>query len=169
MALNIALPMGAFMTIMFLIGVGLIYMSFKIAESASIKTCEDLTVQRCIRGLLVMSVMILSVSLTYMICGCGMVVSHNAIGVFFIVFMLTISISIMVLCSFIYKKCVVSRENTKLLLSLSILITAFAALYLGGEVYYILSRKFGSTSKPGGAIEMRGFGNKPADKAAFGF
>ena len=166
MTLNISLSMGVFMSIMFIIGLGLISMSFQIAETAS--KC-DITVQRSIRGLLVMSVMLLSVSLTYMICGCGMVVSHNAIGVFFIVFMLTISISIMVLCSFIYKKCVVSRENTKLLLSLSILITAFAALYLGGEVYYILSRKFGSTSKPGGAIEMRGFGNKPADKAAFGF
>lgn len=82
MALNISLSMGVFMSIMFIIGLGLISMSFKIAEADSAKNCGDLSVQRSIRGLLVMSVMLLSVSLTYMICGCGMAVSDNAIGVF---------------------------------------------------------------------------------------
>ena len=99
MTLNISLSMGVFMSIMFIIGLGLISMSFQIAETAS--KC-DITVQRSIRGLLVMSVMLLSVSLTYMICGCGMAVSDNAIGVFFTVFMLTAGIVIMVLCSIIH-------------------------------------------------------------------
>ena len=141
MTLNISLSMGVFMSIMFIIGLGLISMSFKIAESASAKNCEDLSVQRSIRGLLVMSVMLLSVSLTYMICGCGMAVSDNAIGVFFTVFMLTAGIVIMVLCSIIHNKCEASRKDTTVLLWLSTLTTACAGAYLGLEVYNIVSGK----------------------------
>ena len=138
MALNISLSMGVFMSIMFIIGLGLISMSFQIAETAS--KC-DITVQRSIRGLLVMSVMLLSVSLTYMICGCGMSVSDNAIGVFFTVFMLTAGIVIMVLCSIIHNKCEASRKDTTVLLWLSTLTTACAGAYLGLEVYNIVSGK----------------------------
>ena len=130
--------MGVFMSIMFIIGLGLISMSFQIAETAS--KC-DITVQRSIRGLLVMSVMLLSVSLTYMICGCGMAVSDNAIGVFFTVFMLTAGIVIMVLCSIIHNKCEASRKDTTVLLWLSTLTTACAGAYLGLEVYNIVSGK----------------------------
>ena len=138
MTLNISLSMGVFMSIMFIIGLGLISMSFQIAETAS--KC-DITVQRSIRGLLVMSVMLLSVSLTYMICGCGMAVSDNAIGVFFTVFMLTAGIVIMVLCSIIHNKCEASRKDTTVLLWLSTLTTACAGAYLGLEVYNIVSGK----------------------------
>ena len=85
--------------------------------------------------------MLLSVSLTYMICGCGMAVSDNAIGVFFTVFMLTAGIVIMVLCSIIHNKCEASRKDTTVLLWLSTLTTACAGAYLGLEVYNIVSGK----------------------------
>ena len=133
--MNISLSMGVFMSLMFLIGLGLVIVSFKIAEEATGKNCITKSVQRSIRGLLIMSVMLLSVSLTYMICGCGMAVSHNTIGMFFTAFMLTICITILVLSSIIHSNCTEARKDTTALLWLSSIVTACAGAYLGLEVY----------------------------------
>jgi len=139
MALDIS--MSVFMSMMFLLGLVLIIMSFRIAESATKKDCIADSIQRSVRGLLVMSVMLLSVSLTFMICGCGMAISHNVIGMFFTVFMLIVGIVIMVLSSIIHSKCPATRKDTTVLLWLSTIATVFAGGYLGLEAYNMTAGK----------------------------
>jgi hypothetical protein len=139
----ISMSMTTFMVIVFIIGLLLTGQSFKLAET-SIKCKEE--VQRAIRGLIVLSVMMLSCSATYMISNCNTSLSNNTIGTFFIALMLTLGIVITTLSSIIHGNCVESRSDTVGLIVVGTLTIFFTGTFLGYSMY---SSSPGSNLKSG--------------------
>ncbi len=116
-----------FMGLVFIIGLVLTIYSFKIAPT--VKTCSG-KAQNAARGLLVMGVMMLSVSATYMVCGCVRSISHSTLGMSFVVFMLAVGVSTIILASIIHSECSIARKDTPILIALSVLMTVLTGGYL---------------------------------------
>lgn len=151
------ISMGIFMTMMFLVGLILTVYAFKIEHA--VKNCSSSAqnaAQNAVRGLLVMGVILLSVSSTYMVCGCGGVGKMIGQGVFsmsFVVLMLAISIIVIVLTSTIHSACPDAQKDTSVLLTLSMLTTVASSGYL---LYRGYSQMKSNKIKPG-AVEMKTF------------
>lgn len=120
--------MEMFMGAMFIVGLVLTVYSFKIAPDT--KDCSSKT-QNAVRGLLVMGVMLMSVTLTYMVCGCGVSnLTHGTIGMGFVLLMLAIGIIVIVLSSIIHAGCSDAKKDTPVLIALSVIVTVMSGSYL---------------------------------------
>jgi hypothetical protein len=121
------LSMGMFMGLMFIVGLVLTIYAFKIAPK--VKNCSSKS-QNAARGLLVMGVMMLCVSATYMVCGCGRSLGKGTLGTSFVVFMLIVGIITIALSSIIHKECGAAKSDTPALITLSVLMTVLSGGYL---------------------------------------
>lgn len=130
------ISMKIFMGLMFLVGLVLTVYAFRIAPF--VKDCNS-KAQNAARGLLVLGIMMISVAATYMVCGCGMEVEHSSLGMFFIVFMLLVSIVTMVLTSIIHGSCNKAKDNTSSLIVLSVLLTVMTGGYLIYNGYLMMN------------------------------
>lgn len=140
-----------FMGSMFIVGLVLTIYAFKIAPAT--KNCS-ITAQNAVRGLIVMGVMLMSITGTFMICGCGVAkLKHETIGMGFTILMLLIGIIVMVLSSIIHEDCNAAKKDTPLLISLSVLVTIASGGYLVYKGYNMVKSK-GFVGKNGGGIEM---------------
>ena len=138
------LSMRMFMGLMFVVGLVLTIYAFKIGPA--VKNCDSKT-QNAARGLLVMGIMMISVSSTYMVCGCGMQVHQGTLGTFFIVLMLAVGFITMTLTSIIHGSCKNARKDTPFLLVISVLITATAGGYLVYNWYLVNLRGGGKAEE----------------------
>lgn len=139
------LSMGMFMAIMFIVGLVLTVYAFKLGPS--VKNCSA-AAQDAARGLIVLGIMIISISGTYMVCGCEKISSpltHSAIGIGFVVLMLLIGISVIGLTSTIHKECENARTDTPVLLTISSITTIISIVYLVYRGYSKVSKKTETT------------------------
>lgn len=128
----IELSMKMFMGLMFIIGLVLTIYAFKIG--AEVKNCDEKT-QNSARGILVMGIMMISVSSTFIACGCGMSVQNHILGMVFLGLMLIVGISTITLSSIIHGSCPSAREYTTPLIVISVLSTVLTVGYLGYKGY----------------------------------
>lgn len=128
----IELSMKMFMGSMFIIGLVLTIYAFKIGPK--VKNCDEKT-QNSARGILVMGVMMISVSSTFIACGCGMSVHNNQLGMVFLGLMLIVGISTISLSSIIHGSCPSARDYTTPLIVISVLSTVLTIGYLGYKGY----------------------------------
>ena len=125
--------MGTFMIIMFLVGLVLTIYAFKISNS--ILNCnEHPSVQSAVKGLIVLGIMLLSISATYMVCGCSANIHNKTIGMGFVILMFIISIVIIGLISTIYNGCKEARSELPVLLGMSALSTVISGIYLVSKI-----------------------------------
>jgi hypothetical protein len=147
--IKMELSMKMFMGLMFIVGLVLTIYAFKIAPA--VKNCDSKT-QNAARGILVMGVMMLSVSTTYMVCGCGMKVHQGTLGMTFVFFMLAVGIVTITLTSIIHSACKDARKDTPILLTFSALTTVVSASYLVYK-FYLMTK-----GKDSRAVEMTKLG-----------
>ena len=144
------LSMKMFMRLMFIIGLVLTIYAFKISPTV-VKKCNSSKTQNAVHGLLVMGVMILSISATYMVCGCGIELDQGTVGLFFIILMLVVGIITIVLTSIIHSTCKDAMHDTAVLLTVSVLMTVMSGGYL---VYKGVKMGKKLDFLGGGAMEM---------------
>lgn len=125
------LSMGMFMSLMFIVGLVLTIYSFKLGPA--VKNCSA-AAQDAARGLVVLGVMLISISGTYMVCGCEKIglpmKSHSVTGIGFVVLMLLIGISVIGLTSTIHKECQNARTDTPVLITIASITTLVCIVYL---------------------------------------
>jgi hypothetical protein len=126
------LSIKTFMSTMFFVGFVLTFFALKI--SSKVKDCNA-NVQNAARGLLVIGVTLISVSSTFIVCGCGKGVQHSTLGTLFVNLMFAIGIITMVLTFNIHRYCDNAKSDTPFLLSISIF-TTFLCGYLLYQKYY---------------------------------
>lgn len=130
--MSVSMSMTTLMIFVFVTGLLLTIQSFKLAETSS--KCK-LEVQRAVRGLIVLSVMMMSSSATYMFSNCNTSLSNNTIGTFFIALMVTLGIVITTLASIIHADCVEARSDTIILIVVGTLTIFFTGAFLGYSMY----------------------------------
>jgi len=133
------ISMEMFMILMFFVGLILTIYAFKIGPIVNnSKPFCPVSTQNAVRGLLVMGVMILSVSGTYMVCGFGgdgNRIDQGIIGMSFVSLMLAIGIIVIVLTSTIHSACPDARKNTPVLMTLAVLTAVASGSYLSYRGY----------------------------------
>lgn len=122
------LNMKMFMSILLAIGIIISYFSYDISKLTN--KCS-MKAQDCARLLLILGIVMISVSSTFMICGCSHSLSNSLIGMFFVIFMLVVGVLTISLTSIIHSECPDARSSTPILLTLSVLTTVASAGYLG--------------------------------------
>ena len=120
------------MGLMFILGLVLSIYSFKISYLTT--KCEK-RVQDSSRGLLVMSIIIVSVSATFMVCGCNTLGKNVVLGRGFTALMLMAGITVIVLSSIIHNNCKKARKDTPILITLAVITTAVALINLSYKLF----------------------------------
>lgn len=126
------LSMKMFMSLMLLVGIILTIYAFRINNV--IKNCP-MKVQNAARGLVVLGVLLISISGTYMVCGCSKTLSNSTLGISFVVLMLFMGIIVITLTSIIHSSCKPARKSTPVLLSLAVITTVMSSGYLYSTVF----------------------------------
>lgn len=121
------LSMGMFMGLIFIVGLVLTIYAFKI--SPLVNKCSNKS-QNSVRGLLTIGIMMISFSLMYMVCDCGIKVKTGTIGMLFVIVMFVLGIITITLLSIIHAECKEAQKNTPFLLSLSVMTTVLSSGYL---------------------------------------
>lgn len=126
------LSMKFFMSLMLIVGLVLTLYAFRI--NSHVNDCSK-AVQNAARGLIVMGVILVSVSSTYMVCGCSKSLSTTALGMGFVLLMLVIGVTVISLTSIIHSGCKNARKSTPLLISLAVLTVVLSGSYLTFNIF----------------------------------
>jgi hypothetical protein len=126
--------MKMFMGLLFIFGLFLTIYFFKIDQA--VEMCSDKT-RKASRGLLVMGIIMLSVSSTFMVCGCGML-QDSSLGIYFVLTMLILGITTVVLSSIINSECDDTSSDTTVITTIGILIIIASGGYLSFKGYNMI-------------------------------
>lgn len=140
------LSMEMFMAFMFIVGLVICVYAFK--TSPLTKDCS-LNVQNAARGLLVLGVIIVTMSTTYMICGCGAakMLSESSIGTVFVSLMLVIGIIVVALTSIIRDGCSETKHTIQPIMGIGVLMLLFSLFTLGYQGYTGYQKLSGSKNR----------------------
>ena len=131
------LSMRMFMVFIFMIGLALTIVAFKISSYANCDTNCSSKAQNAIRGLLVLGVSLICIPSTILAfkCSTSRFQDDSFMGTLFLVLLLFISITTIGLSIVIHEECEVARKDTPWLLGSSTLIIIIVLTYLGYIIY----------------------------------
>jgi hypothetical protein len=128
--------MKTFMGIIIVLGFIISFFGLKIGPD--VKDCSA-KVQNAARGLLIFGIILFSVSLTFMICGCGEKIENTSLSISFVLFMLVFGVITFSLSLIIHTGCGKAKKDTPFVLTLSVIIILMSLKYLIYNVNYSIN------------------------------
>jgi hypothetical protein len=129
------ISMKTFMIIAFIVGLTITVLALKISQTT--RKCDDEKVNSSVKGLIAVGVILISVSLTFLACGCSSGLSEKFTGTLFIAFFTALGVVLITLSSLIHNSdnCGVVKSDTAMLISCGSIMTGFGVLYLSYKMY----------------------------------